>query len=32
MERGDVVISAFHQQILGFVALSLGQWATQMPT
>ncbi|HEV8402624.1 MAG TPA: AAA family ATPase [Candidatus Limnocylindrales bacterium] len=27
MERGDVVISAFHRQILGFVALSAGEWA-----
>lgn len=26
MERGDVVISAFHRQILGFVALSAGEW------
>jgi DNA-binding CsgD family transcriptional regulator len=27
MERGDVVISAFHRHILGFVALSAGEWA-----
>ena len=26
MERGDVVISAFHRHLLGFVALSLGEW------
>ena len=26
-ERGDVVIAAFHRHILGFVALSLGDWA-----
>ena len=27
IERGDVVIATFHRQILGFVALSLGEWA-----
>jgi DNA-binding CsgD family transcriptional regulator len=26
-DRGDVVIAAFHRHILGFVALSLGEWA-----
>ena len=26
MERGDVVISAFHRHLLGFVAVSLGEW------
>jgi DNA-binding CsgD family transcriptional regulator len=27
MERGDAVISVFHRQILGFVAVSAGEWA-----
>jgi DNA-binding CsgD family transcriptional regulator len=26
-DRGDVVIAAFHRHILGFAALSLGEWA-----
>jgi DNA-binding CsgD family transcriptional regulator len=26
-DRGDVVIAAFHRHILGFVALSIGEWA-----
>ncbi|MGZ6269126.1 MAG: AAA family ATPase, partial [Candidatus Limnocylindrales bacterium] len=25
-ERGDVILAIFHRQILGFVALSLGEW------
>jgi DNA-binding CsgD family transcriptional regulator len=26
-DRGDTVIAAFHRQVLGFVALSVGDWA-----
>lgn len=26
-ERGDVIVAAFHRHILGFVALSVGEWA-----
>jgi len=27
LDRGDIVVAAFHRQILGFVAVSLGAWA-----
>lgn len=28
MDRGDTVIAAFHRQVLGFVAVSIGDWPT----